>query len=313
MRGNQSLRSQKLRIIERQAAIKKRELHEKKHGEKLAVKHAADQEEPKAVEKGFAEIESSTVKHESEPTTTIRDAALPNFTFSNKNKVWVQYGLQRTATNWVSALLQRNFGISLRNNGDRNSILHKHTRQFFSMTFDEFNRKVAVDLKIDLNREQPIYVVCVKHPYSWYLSFREWSLKCKSSHYNRTGNNPEYMDLYNQFYGKWIEFQQHHPDQVFFFRYESLLRSLRSELDQFSITFNLRSKHTPYKGVQSVSQSKSFTSTRETYYLQKNWKDKLSASEREMLIEKTDIMVPALFNYDILNRNVEWTVPEPTN
>lgn len=207
----------------------------------------------------------------------------------------MQYGLQRTGTNWVSSLLKTNFGVNFQNGADRSSVLHKHTHKMFEMTFDEFDQEVTNALG---GRRVDGYVVCVKHPHSWYVSFRKWCQKCKSPSFNAKGVNVEYIETYNRFYAKWIEYEEQYPERVIILRYESLIESLKPELDAFCARFQCNAGGGSYKNVTGrVPQSSEFTAASKASYLNEEWRKKLRGDEKDMLAAKTDTQVSETFGY----------------
>lgn len=213
------------------------------------------------------------------PATPSTTPAMPAMPATPAMPNWLQYGLQRTGTNWISSLLKTNFGITFKNQMDRTNILHKHTYKVINTTFEEFDKSVMSALGTE---QPPSYVVCIKHPYAWYLSFRKWELRCKSPDYNPKGTNPEYMKKYIDFYGKWFAFQKGHPNRVYLFCYEDVLKSIKTELDRFAEHFGIIG-HAEYENVNKVSQSAVFTPSNEHFYLNQNWKKQLTNDEKKML------------------------------
>ena len=123
-----------------------------------------------------------------------------------------QYGLRRTGTNYLTALLRKNVPgveVMVDRGGDKHELP--------SMT--EMQR---------LREEKPThFVVNVKHPYPWFVSFRKW-------HENLEPINGGFKtwacELWNWQYLGWLVWLQRNGGLVV--RYEDLLDNMPSVLAQ---------------------------------------------------------------------------------
>lgn len=146
----------------------------------------------------------------------------------------LHYGLQRSGTNFLETVLLQNFNIKIINNNfERNHPTHKHFRlydnkilipesnyynNFQLNNFNDFINSLSPD-------ERPDGIIIIsKDPYSWYLSYKSWAKKC-----NWIPPKHHYIEEYNQFYKKWIDFSKEN-DKVIFVNYINLLRNMDAEI-----------------------------------------------------------------------------------
>jgi hypothetical protein len=230
----------------------------------------------------------------------------------NTTPIILQYGLQRSATNWVRKLIELNFeNVTFGNECERHSLLHKHSLQVLqTSTFEEFDDKVYAAIG-----KRPMYVVCIKHPYSWFLSYRKWTWKCRTL---QRDNDKAYVRLYDAFYGKWLEYAVEQPKRVHLVQYEALLQndeSFQSVMNNIQLKLTLRAVHCPFQRPRAnVSQSATFNTLRERYYREQRWKDDLKERDKRLLAHKVDTLIPFYFQYEVLNEDrTEWIIPHQTS
>ncbi len=221
---------------------------------------------------------------------------------SYPNTVFMHFGLQRTGTNWLEITLQKNFGLHVKNNHQRNTVRHKHNYIHTDCkTLDKYDKKIFKQIGGNAQNPQTIkYFITIKHPHSWYLSFRNWQKKCRKAEFMQKGINPEYMDRYNKFYSQWFKFQKENPERVYIVKYETLLFSFNNELDNIKDKFNLKkiSNGSSYQNTNKVPQSSRWNNKTKNFYLNDGWESKLNNKEREMLKQKVNV---EFFGYKITN------------
>ncbi|WP_158866643.1 sulfotransferase domain-containing protein [Maribellus comscasis] len=196
------------------------------------------------------------------------------------------YGLQRSGTNYLETLLKKKFKIKILNcKKERNNPLHKHFRlynnkdlipekSFYnSLYFEDFN-----EFKKALNTIEKVdgFIIITKDPYSWLVSYNEWANKC-----NWTRGSFHYIEEYNYFYNKWMEFSRE-DNNVLFIRYIDLINSPNESINKIAKKINLKKKFIFINKkliVKKVAQSSKFDQKRLTYYQRKKYLKKFNAIE----------------------------------
>lgn len=213
------------------------------------------------------------------------------------------FGLQRSGTNFLKALLRRRYKIRFLNeNAKRVSPLHKHFRLYdhkniipeekchnrlFMESFDDYEAL--------LNERPDYYIVVSKDPYSWYVSYRNWAEKCgwpKADHH--------YIAEYNLFYGKWLDFATQ-TDRIVFVRYIDLLTSTAGELARLEREIGLRRRwysRLMFYSVSKVSQSSVFGKEQRAYYEGKKYLGRYAAEELQEINEVLDYDVMVRLGYE---------------
>src|SRR6476620_9252679 len=95
----------------------------------------------------------------------------------------LHYGLQRSGTNLLEALLVRRFDVRfLNDNSDRGSPLQKHVRLYDDKQLipePQYSNQISVrdfaEFEALFDSAPAYYLVISKDPYSWYLSYRKWA------------------------------------------------------------------------------------------------------------------------------------------
>ncbi|MFN0275822.1 MAG: hypothetical protein ACKVPJ_08765 [Chitinophagales bacterium] len=221
-----------------------------------------------------------------------------------KNKVShsaLLYGLQRSGTNYLQVLIEKNYPqIAFMNSEVRNNPAHKHFRLYDDKTCipePQFMNSVLVnDLKefeTHLSAIPDIYLVVSKDPYSWYLSYKKWAKK---------NNWPppayHYMQEWNLFYGKWLEFAGE-TGKIIFVRYFDLLTNPEKEISEIIQKLNLPGVKT-IKTSRKVYASRRFTAGDAKYYTNKEYMQKFSSEEIKDLNARVDISVLQKLGYDLI-------------
>lgn len=219
----------------------------------------------------------------------------------------LHYGLQRSGTNFLETLLKKNFRIKILNyDKERDQPLQKHFRlyddkQFMpepqydnDLRFENFAGYVAA---LNTTKKVDGIVVISKDPYSWLLSYRNWAEKCSWPSVEH-----HYIEEYIRFYSKWRQFAQE-DDRIHFVRYIDLLSNPEKELnkikEKLGLNLRLSRKITgKVKGVGKVSQSKGFTQDKLNYYLNKEYLNKFSKEEMELIQSKVEPDLLDFLGYD---------------
>lgn len=152
-----------------------------------------------------------------------------------KERAALLYGIQRSGTNYVQQIVLKNFQDIRFHNQQNSRCLptHKHFRLYdeksiipdirFSNAFTYRNfRDFKRHIGKMAGKEISIFFVCIKDPYSWYLSYKKHARKNKYV-YLKKSLNSHYLIDYNLFYRKWYDFSVEAPDEVLFLKNEDLI------------------------------------------------------------------------------------------
>lgn len=192
----------------------------------------------------------------------------------------LHYGLQRSGTNFFESIINQNYKVKfLNDNSNRSHPLQKHFRLYdnkelipepqykndlrFS-SFDEYEDSLGLKRPI-----QGIIIVS-KDPYSWFLSYNKWAKKC-----NWPPHSYNYIEEYNEFYGKWLDFRSQDP-RILFVKYLDILINTQDILKLLESKYNLELRFARRLlgrkfTLQKVSQSKQFSAQRMFYYQKKRY------------------------------------------
>jgi len=203
-------------------------------------------------------------------------------------------GLQRSGTNFLDALIKNNYHVtSLNKEEDKSSPLHKHFRLYDEKDIvPELSYKNRTQLPDFKSYEQlfdivpDYYLVIFKDPHSWLLSYKNWAKLCKWPEVKH-----HYIEEYNLFYKKWLEFSVQ-TNKIIFVRYIDLLRNPGDELWRLYNRMGLE-KLCPYlvHTINKVDQSDTFTDDRRTYYLDKKYLEEYTEEELRVVNDIIDVNV----------------------
>lgn len=212
------------------------------------------------------------------------------------------YGLQRSGTTYLQTLMEKNYPeVDFINHEFRKNPAHKHFRLYDNKTYiPEPNYMNSVYLKSmqefeNLLEKQPdVYIVISKDPYSWYLSYLKWAKK-------HNWNTPEYhyIEEWNLFYGKWLEFSKQ-TDNILFIKYIDLLADPEKELCRIALTLNIPPV-TKIISPEKVNSSKRFTASSAKYYLDREYLKAFSEEELITLQNLVDKNVMEELGYEYKN------------
>lgn len=207
------------------------------------------------------------------------------------------YGLQRSGTNYLETLINLNYQECIFLNGEhRNEITHKHFRLYDnkkaipepkfnnSKTFHNF---AEFENALPVQKIPDLYIILSKDPYSWYSSYVNWSKKN-----NWVAPDYHYIEEYNLFYGKWMNFSNETP-KIIFIRYADLLTEPSDVLNRIGQALNLPPVQ-KLKTTKKVYASKRFTGNKKEEFLNKDYLKKISADDMKTIDSKLD---PELIKY----------------
>jgi len=223
---------------------------------------------------------------------------------TGKQTKLLHYGLQRSGTNFLESLLRKKYRVRFLNSDrDRSSPLQKHFRlyddkkiipepQYLNeLTIPDFAHFEGL-----LETRPDYYIVISKDPYSWLLSYNNWARKC-----NWPAVPHHYIEEYNLFYGKWLEFSRQ-TRKIVFVRYIDLLQDAESELNRLESLMGL-SKGFFYKFrsnvIGKVSQTGKFSTDRRDYYLDEKYLERYDAGELKKVNSLLDRETISGLGYEI--------------
>lgn len=234
----------------------------------------------------------------------------------------LQYGLQRSGTNYLKEIVLKNFAeVEFYNGKERRLPTHKHFRLYDDKSvvpeeLYENDLKFATFQAFDQAAQELVgkpelrYVVVIKHPYSWYLSLTRMAREINWASFNPDADfQPQYVEDYNHFYRKWFQFAQEEPQRIFFFKYEDLLsdrdRVLSDLQQQFGLSRKKDLRHLvsdkegQYFDVKRVRNSKHWNKDRRAYYLTEEFISRLSEAEMAGFSQVLDHDLMKAIGYDL--------------
>ncbi len=216
----------------------------------------------------------------------------------------IHYGLQRSGTNYLAALLRKRYRVHFLNNyKDLSSPVHKHFRLYDKKEIipvpqykNELRLAGFAEFEGVLNTILDYYVVISKDPYSWYLSYQEWAKKC-----GWPSVKHHYISEYNAFYGKWIEFSRQ-TNKIGFVRYIDLIENEKKELSRLEAVMGLK-KRAFYrflkKKITQLPHSEKFTSDRRDYYINYEYMNKYTKNSLSEMNRLIDDNVTSELGYEV--------------
>lgn len=162
------------------------------------------------------------------------------------------YGLRRTSTNFIKAVLEDNFNAKLIPHiGDSKHSEPHIINPDFSQPYDNFIDREKLDNKeqielLKLNINSIKYLLCVKNPYSWLVSIHKYStLTIENFDYRITdlknkkqlANAIQKWNVYNQ---NVIKFCKENPNLTYLLRTENLIcGDIEREIQNIAMKFYL--------------------------------------------------------------------------
>lgn len=179
-------------------------------------------------------------------------------------------GLQRVGTNYCSALVEQNVAVDVIPSGNR-SIAWKHAMpdeigQNYSHTGLSVSQAVS-------ERPDVAVVVITKNPYHWIESVRRYPADLT---YQRKGMFDKSdrlllkpaIEFYNEFHRQWLRLGRYLTG-IEFVQYESLLAAPEERISMLASRFGLV-RHSGFRPVERVYQTRQFTTERKLAYLNKD-------------------------------------------
>ena len=221
------------------------------------------------------------------------------FSLPPTNRKLLLYGLQRSGTNYLESLVKLNYPSCRFMNGElRNDILHKHFRLYDDKQIipepqflNQLRFKSITDFDTSLPAPPDLYLVISKDPYSWFVSYEKWSHKN-----NWPAHAYHYIEEYNLFYGKWMEFSKQ-TKKILFIRYIDLLQQPLSEMNKIGNVLNLPEQH-QLKTTKKVYASRKFTGAKKEEFLQQEHLKKISAEDFTLINEKLNKELMGFLRYE---------------
>ncbi len=211
------------------------------------------------------------------------------------------YGLQRSGTNFLKSLIHLNYPDCRFGNGAvRNAVDHKHFRLYDNKEIipePQFENQMYFpsfpDFENALQLQPDIYLVISKDPYSWFVSYTKWSQKN-----NWPPHAYHYIEEYNLFYGKWMEFSKQ-TNKILFIRYVDLLQEPLRELHKIANTLQIAPVD-QMKTAKKVYASRKFTGAKKEEFLKNEHLAKISAEDLQMINIKLNTNLMAFLGYDFV-------------
>jgi len=221
----------------------------------------------------------------------------------------LQYGLQRSGTNFLESLLKKNYNVHFLNSDeDRSSPLQKHCRLYHDkniIAHPSYRNDIQINSYQEFSGlfeiEPEYYLVISKDPYSWYLSYKNWAEKCdwpKLDHH--------YIEEYNLFYKTFIELSEQ-SNKFIFVRYIDLLKNEEAVLKMLKEKMGIKKKllaNIVFKTPKKVAQSKTFSKSKKNYYLNKTYLQDYSKTELQTLNKHLDKSVITALGYETVDDKV---------
>lgn len=221
------------------------------------------------------------------------------------------YGLQRTSTNYINQLIVSNYGNTKFFNDHSSRFLptHKHfrlyedkfiipSRQYYNSYYYNDFQAFRNHVERLANTEIKKFVIAIKHPYSWYLSFTKHAKK-NGYELNKKGFNPHFIWDYNHFYLKWLNFKNESPEEIEIIKYEDVIDDVPKFLADFGKTIrrnpNSESIHNP----SSVFMSKKFTTKKRKFYSEQRYMNLINEKDKIAICEILDEKILQLYNLKV--------------
>lgn len=230
----------------------------------------------------------------------------------NTNTVLVPailYGMQRTGSNYIEQLIVQNFkNVEFFNdNHSRCLPTHKHFRLYdeksiipSALYYNSFIYRDFTDFKKHVQQivgqEIKLFVVIIKNPFSWYLSYKKHAKKNGYDFFKKSINSHYIID-YNLFYTKWISFFKQAPNDVLLVKYEDVLNELPSFLSNISKKFDLKMVSSKVHNPDKVRMSKRFSASEAAYYKKEKYINQITSQDKKVIMNLLDKDLISLYNY----------------
>lgn len=218
------------------------------------------------------------------------------------------YGLQRTSTNYISQLILDNYNCTkfYNNHSSRFLPTHKHFRlyddkfiipskqyynSYYFEDFRSFRSHVEKLSKVKIRK----FVITIKHPYSWYLSFMKHAKK-NGYELDKRAFNSHFVWDYNHFYLKWLKFKDESPEAIEIIKYEDTINNLSKFLSDFGKSISRNPNSNSTLNPSTVFMSKRFTSKRRRFYSEQKFMELVNDEDKTAICEILDEQIIELYN-----------------
>lgn len=195
------------------------------------------------------------------------------------NEKYILYGIQRSGTNILETLWNNNFNKKIIvYEDDYKYPTHKHYRLYKTyVNYNDFDRDVKAVLKIPQNTKMN-YIIMIKEPYSWLVSYKKWAIKCKWE--NVTIEHMMYE--YNNFYNMWIKWRENNKN-IYILNYNLILLNQIKLMQSLAATFKLLFLSNKLIVPKSIPKTGIFNQERRDYYINKLYMNDLTEEEKEII------------------------------
>lgn len=221
----------------------------------------------------------------------------------------LHFGLQRSGTNYLESILKNNYQIRMLNSKmNSDPPRQKHFRLYDDKSLIPnpkyennliFNSFAEYLNSLELTKQIDGVIIISKDPYSWYISYLNWSKKC-----NWPKVNHHYIEEYNKFYGKWMDFSKN-DSRIYFVKYIDLLCNVDNELQKIVEHFNLSEKFIrkilgkKIFGINKVAHSGTFSEEKKKFYTRKKYLKQIDKSDVNEINSKLDVQLMKDLDYEI--------------
>jgi len=216
----------------------------------------------------------------------------------------MQYGLQRSGTNFTESILKKNYRIRLLNNNvDRSSPTQKHCRLYENKELipepsyrNEISVKTAQELECLFKVIPDYYLVISKDPYSWFLSYTSWGNKC-----NWPKVEHSYIQEYNEYYKKFMDLSET-SSKFIFIKYIDLLSDPETLVNGLAETMGLTKRFFSGRSIinpATVPMSQLFSDEKKKYYIEEQYLKEYDAKSISKLNGLIDLNVMSFLGYEL--------------
>lgn len=210
------------------------------------------------------------------------------------------YGLQRSGTNYLSTLLQKNFDVEVWMNlgGWKHGFINKNPSkdEIFNNTDYLTKLKYKDEYIIDLFSNKQVNFLCiVKNPYNWLISYKKF-LDLTKKKFELVNS----VNLWNDIYLNYIN------NDITIIRYEDLLNNFNKTLLLIKDKYDLKSKTKNFINENKVlkrNADKNIGETLNEKFINKkiNIKEYFSSKELKIINKTLNKDLMKKFNYDYLS------------
>ncbi len=205
------------------------------------------------------------------------------------------YGLQRSGTHYLEALLRKRFKVNILNHeGGGSDPRQRHFRPYNEKELvpdPAFHNDYKIDRLADLEQALELkpapdaFLILSKNPYAWYLSYCRYAYQ---QNWPEVDHN--YIEEYNRFYGKWLQLAEG-EHRVHLVKYGDLLREPEAVLGELQGALRLEKRAFPWlvwlpRRIRRVLRH--FSDRRRKYYLGEHFYGDIDPWEMSKINEGID-------------------------